>query len=142
MSRNAKRINRVLWTTQALLALLFLFAGGMKLVLPLAALQQGPIALPGAFLKFIGVAECLGALGLVLPGLFRIHLKLTAFAAAGLVVIMAGASTLTALTTGWPSALVPLTAGALALVVCLARGGRALTLGRVAVVAATLPRAA
>jgi uncharacterized membrane protein YphA (DoxX/SURF4 family) len=56
-----------LWTLQALLAALFLFAGGMKLVSPIAALTQ-QVALPGPFLRFIGLAEVLGALGLILPG--------------------------------------------------------------------------
>src|SRR5215472_7107025 len=45
-----------LWTVQVLLALVFLFAGGLKLVLPIEMLK-GPIALPGAFLRFLGTAE-------------------------------------------------------------------------------------
>ena len=88
--------NLLLWTVQTVLALLFLFAGGVKLVLPLEALQQGPIVLPGLFLRFIGVAEVLGGLGLVLPGLFRIHRELTPIAAGGLIIIMTGATVLTA----------------------------------------------
>jgi uncharacterized membrane protein YphA (DoxX/SURF4 family) len=59
-----------LWVVQVALAALFLFAGGMKLVLPLEKMA-GPPALPGALLRFIGVAEVCGALGLVLPGLLR-----------------------------------------------------------------------
>ena len=47
-----------LWVVQGLLALLFLFAGGMKLVLPLEALQD-PVALPGLFLRCIGVDEAI-----------------------------------------------------------------------------------
>ena len=54
--------------------------------------MTGPVALPGWFLRFIGVAEVLGALGLVLPGLLRIRPGLTAVAAAGLVIIMMGAT--------------------------------------------------
>jgi hypothetical protein len=38
----------------------------MKLILPLEMLS-GPIAQPGLFLRFIGVAETLGAIGLILP---------------------------------------------------------------------------
>src|SRR6266568_5417333 len=83
-----------LWVVQGLLALLFLFAGGMKLVLPLEALQD-PVALPGLFLRCIGVAEVLGALGLILPGLLRIRPGLTPLAAAGLVIIMIGATVIT-----------------------------------------------
>jgi len=84
----------LLWTIQILLAGLFLFAGGVKLVLPLDQLA-GPITLPGWFLRFLGVAEVLGALGLILPGLFRTKRELTPLAAWGLVVIMIGATSLT-----------------------------------------------
>jgi hypothetical protein len=84
----------VLWVVQALLALLFLFAGGVKLVLPLEELK-GPVPMPGAFIRFIGVCEVLGGLGLVLPGLLRIRPGLTPVAAAGLVIIMIGATVVT-----------------------------------------------
>jgi hypothetical protein len=83
----------LLWTIQILLAALFLFAGGMKLVLPLDQMQ-GPISLPLWFLRFIGTCEVLGALGLILPGVFRIKPGLTPLAAAGLVIIMIGATIL------------------------------------------------
>ena len=80
-----------LWIVQGLLALIFLFAGGMKLVLPLDQMA-GPVALPGWFLRFLGVAEVLGAIGLILPGLLSIRPGLTPLAAAGLVIIMIGAT--------------------------------------------------
>ena len=83
-----------LWIVQGLLAALFLFAGGMKLVLPLEKLT-GPVSLPGLFIRFIGVAEVLGALGLILPGLLRIRPGLAPLAAAGLVIIMIGATVVT-----------------------------------------------
>ena len=76
-----------LWILQGLLAALFLFAGVMKLVMPIEAMA-GPVAIsPGAFLRFIGVAETLGAVGLVVPWLFRIKPGLTPLAAGGLVII-------------------------------------------------------
>src|SRR5256886_1934834 len=84
----------VLWTIQALLAALFLFAGGMKFVLPIAEMTK-QMPLPGFFLRFIGVAEVAGALGLILPGLLRIRPELTPLAAAGLVIIMIGATVIT-----------------------------------------------
>lgn len=89
----------VLWVVQVLLALLFLFAGGMKLVLPLEQLAgpPGSVVLPGAFVRFIGVVELLGGLGLVLPGLLRIRPGLTPLAAAGLVIVMIGAVVITVL---------------------------------------------
>jgi uncharacterized membrane protein YphA (DoxX/SURF4 family) len=130
MSRNSKKINILLWTVQILLALLFVFAGVMKFVLPASVLQQGPIVLPLAFLKFIGVCELLGGLGLVLPGLFRIHRELTPLAAAGLVTIMAGATTITVIGMGVLPAITPFVVGILATVVCLARGGARWQLGR------------
>ena len=84
-------MNVALWIVQGLLAALFLFAGGAKLVMSLDQMA-GPVALPGWFLRFIGVAEVLGALGLILPGLLRIRPGLTPLAAAGLVIIMMGAT--------------------------------------------------
>ncbi|APR86793.1 putative integral membrane protein [Minicystis rosea] len=107
-STPSKKKNALLWTLQALLALLFLFAGGTKLILPMAALTaQSP--LPGAFLRFIGVAEVLGALGLVLPGMLRIQQVLTPLAAGGLAVIMIGATILCA--SEGPAALFPFVVG-------------------------------
>jgi hypothetical protein len=84
-------MNVALWIVQSLLAALFLFAGGAKLVMSLDQMA-GPVALPGWFLRFIGVAEVLGALGLILPGLLRIRPGLTSLAAVGLVIIMIGAT--------------------------------------------------
>ena len=67
------RLNTLLWVIQGVLAALFLFAGGVKLVLPVEAMQQGPVPLPEPFLRFIGVAEVCGALGLILPWALRIR---------------------------------------------------------------------
>ena len=72
-------MSTALWIVQGLLAALFLFAGVMKLILPLEKMT-GPVTLPGPFLRFIGVAEVLGALGLILPGLLRIRPGLTPLA--------------------------------------------------------------
>src|SRR5437867_1639669 len=89
--QNSRKAGVALWVVQGLLAALFLFAGGMKLVAP-AAMLQGPVPLPELFIRFIGVAEVSGALGLILPGLLRIRPSLTLFAAVGLVTIMSGAN--------------------------------------------------
>src|SRR6266446_3268902 len=83
-----------LWIVQGLLAAVFLLSGGTKLVLPIEKLS-GPVALPAWFLRFIGVAEVLGAVGLILPGLLRIRPGLKPLAAAGLVIIMIGATGIT-----------------------------------------------
>ena len=110
----------LLWTVQGLLALLFLFAGGMKLVLPVEQMTQD-LAFPGLFLRFIGVCEVLGALGLVLPGLTRIRPGLTSLAAAGLVLIMVGATASTLAIGGGAGALFPAAVGMLAAVVAYGR---------------------
>ena len=112
-----------LWIAQGVLAALFLFAGGMKLVLPAAALAAQS-HLPGVFMKFIGLAETLGALGLVLPGIFHIRERLTPLAAAGLVIIMAGAVVITIAQGQGPAALVPALVGVLAAYVARGRAAR------------------
>ena len=106
------RSNVLLWIVQGLLAALFLFAGGAKLVLPPEAMA-GPIPLPTPFLRFLGVAEVLGAIGLILPGLLRIRTGLTPLAAAGLVIIMIGATVITAMGGAVAPALFPLAVGLL-----------------------------
>ena len=91
-TKSLKNRNRALWTVQILVALLFLFAGATKFIMPAEKMQQGPVVFPMAFLYFIGVCEVLGGLGLVLPGLTHIRTSLTPLAAAGLTIIMVGAT--------------------------------------------------
>jgi uncharacterized membrane protein YphA (DoxX/SURF4 family) len=118
-------MNVVFWIIQVLLALLFLFAGGTKLVLALDVLTSmgspNQVHLPGLLLRFIGVCEVLGALGLILPGLLRIRPGLTPLAAAGLVIIMIGATVLTLPSRNVASALMSLVAGILAASVAYGR---------------------
>ena len=114
------RRNVTLWIIQGLLAALFLFAGVMKLILPIEAMA-GPVELPGAFLRFIGVVELLGGVGLVLPWLLRIRPELTPLAGAGLVVVMAGATVITAMGGSVAGAAVPLVVGLLAATVAFGR---------------------
>jgi hypothetical protein len=110
----------VLWIVQGLLAVLFLSTGGMKLVLPLDKLA-GPIQLPGLFVRFIGVAEVLGAIGLILPSLLRIRPGLTPLAACGLVIIMIGATALTLAAGALGPAIFSLVVGLLAAFVAYGR---------------------
>ena len=114
-------MNRVLWIVQALLALLFLFAGGVKLVMPIERLTAD-VPLPGWFVRFIAVAEVLGALGLILPGLLRIRPGLIPLAAAGLAIIMIGATAISLATGPVAMALIPLAVGLLAAFVAYGRG--------------------
>jgi hypothetical protein len=86
-------MNRALWIVQGLLAALFMFGGVAKLTMPLDELAA-MMSLPAAFIVFISVAEIAGSLGLILPGLLRIKVGLTPLAAAGLVIIMIGATSL------------------------------------------------
>ena len=109
-----------LWIVQGLLAALFIFAGVMKLVLPLEQLK-GPVELAGWFLRFIGVAETLGGLGLILPGLLRIATWLTPLAALGLVIIMVGAVAITLQTGEVMNTAIPLVVGLLAVFVAYGR---------------------
>ena len=122
MSRIIRK-SGLLWSVQTLLALLFLFAGVSKFVMPPEVMQQGPIVLPLAFIRFIGVCEVAGALGLLLPGLFRIRRELTPIAAVGLVIIMSGATTITIEGGAVGGAAVPLVVGILAAVVAYGRAG-------------------
>jgi uncharacterized membrane protein YphA (DoxX/SURF4 family) len=92
----------------------------MKLVLPLEQMT-GPIPVPGFFLRFIGVAEVLGAIGLILPGLLRIRPGLTPLAAAGLVIIMLGATVLGVASGSVAMTLIPLGVGVLAAFVAYGR---------------------
>jgi hypothetical protein len=113
-------MNRVLWIVQALLAIAFLVIGGSKLMLPDEALTaQFPF--PALFVRFIGVCEVLAAFGMVLPGLLRIRPVLTPLAAAGLVIILSGATVTTLAIGAGTMALFPLALGLLAAFVAYGR---------------------
>jgi DoxX-like protein len=118
-TNRSNKAGAVLWTIQGLLAALFLFAGGMKLAMPTAVLEA-QAHMSGAFLKFIGLCEVLGALGLILPGILRIRPGLTPLAASGLAIIMIGA-TVISLPGGAAAVLVPFVTGVLATAVALGR---------------------
>jgi uncharacterized membrane protein YphA (DoxX/SURF4 family) len=119
-SRSSNKTGIALWVVQSLLAALFLFAGSMKFIMPVAVMTK-QIPFPGWFLHFIGAAEILGALGLVLPGLLRIKTGLTPLAAAGLVVIMIGATVTTLFTPAPAGAVGPFVIGLLAAFVTYGR---------------------
>ena len=114
-------MNRLLWGLQFVLAAVFLFSGAFKLLAPIDVVQQ-QLPLPGAFIRFIGSAETLGAIGLLLPSLLRIQPTLTPLAAGGLVLLMCGATILTPSFVGaLAPALLPLVLGVLAALVAYGR---------------------
>ena len=113
-------MNVVLWIIQVLLALLFLFGGGVKLVLPIEEMTK-QMAMPGLFLRFLGVVEVLGGLGLILPGLLHIKTWLTPLAAAGLVIIMIGATVISLRIGPVGPAMFPLLTGLLSALVAYGR---------------------
>jgi DoxX-like family len=110
-----RKLGALLWIVQAVLALLFLFTGSMKLLMP-AELLAAQAPLPIEVVRFLGACEVAGALGLILPGLLRIRPALTPLAAAGLVALMIGATVLTPLLIGGDlvMTMLPLVVGLLA----------------------------
>lgn len=118
-------MNVTLWFVQGLLALVFLFAGGMKFMMSPDAMAAGT-PFPGVFYQFIGLCEVLGAFGLILPSLLKIKPGLTPLAAAGLTIIMLGATVLTAIGMGGEgvppaTAVIPLVIGLLSAFVAYGR---------------------
>ena len=109
-----------LWIVQVVLALLYLWAGGYKLVAPIESMTADMPTMPGWFLRFIGLCEFLGGLGLILPGLLRRWTFLTPLAALGLVIIMIGATVITIALGGGAMTLMPF--GALVLAAFVAYG--------------------
>jgi DoxX-like family len=113
-------VKYALWIAQVLLALAFVSAGAMKLITPDAILTAW-YPFPAQFIRFIGVCELLGAVGLILPGLLRVREQLTPLAAAGLASIMAGAVATTLAIGGGTAAAMPLVLGLLAVFVAYGR---------------------
>ncbi len=87
-------MNIVLWMLQVLLAAAFLAHGLFMIAPPAAMVEMINAQLGQAFRLFIGGAEVLAAIGLILPGLTRILPGLIALAAAGLMIVTASATVL------------------------------------------------
>jgi putative oxidoreductase len=86
--RSSKGLHIALWVAQVLLFLAFLFFGGFKLVTSTEQLLKYDATQSIPLTRFIGVAEVLGALGVLLPAATRIRPGLTPLAALGLFTIM------------------------------------------------------
>ena len=83
-----------LWVGQALLALMFLYAGSLKTFVPIDELSK---VMPFAgenpvLIRFIGIAELAGGIGVLLPAALRILPQLTIVSAVGFAIIMILAS--------------------------------------------------
>jgi uncharacterized membrane protein YphA (DoxX/SURF4 family) len=115
-------MSRLLWILQFLLAAVFLLSATFKLLAPIDAIQA-QLPLPELYIRAIGTVELLGALGLVLPALLRIRPSLTPLAAAGLVLLMTGATLLSPSFTGGElaSSILPLSLGILCALVAYGR---------------------
>lgn len=105
---SSKALTIVLWIVQVLLAAMFLMAGGSKIAMNYAdmvkmATENHGVVIPEALLRFIGISEVAGALGLLLPAGTRIMPILTPWAAVGLATIMVLASALHASRGEWSS---------------------------------------
>ncbi len=118
-------MNIALWIIQILVSATFSLRGWNEVGSAARCVDEDgvaePIPLPGLLIRFIGVCEVLGALGLILPGLLRIRPGLTPLAAVGLVIIMIGATAFTAAGDGFAMALPPLVVGVLAAFVAYGR---------------------
>lgn len=87
---STKGLNIALWIVQFLLAALYLMAGSTKLFQPIEELVKTlpwVTEMPAGLVRFIGLSELLGGIGLVVPALLRIQPRLTPLAATGLVAV-------------------------------------------------------
>ena len=91
---SSRRLRIALWSLQTLLALIFVMTGAMKLLTP-ADIMEAQTPLPIVVVRFIGLCEVAGALGMILPGLLRIRPSLTPLAAFCLFALMICATILT-----------------------------------------------
>lgn len=89
--KQSKTLTVALWVAQILLAIMFSLVGAMKAFMPLDQISKTMLwvpSVPAALVRFIGVAELVGVLGLILPAATRIQPKLTPLAALGLAIIV------------------------------------------------------
>jgi putative oxidoreductase len=122
-----KRWNILLWTAQVILGGMFLMAGIMKATTPIQelALKMPWINDSGELVRFIGIAEIAGALGLLLPSLLRIKPALTPLAAVGIVIIMVLASILHLTRGEYPAIGINFVLGAVAALIAYGRTKKA-----------------
>jgi uncharacterized membrane protein YphA (DoxX/SURF4 family) len=98
-------MNILLWVLQILLAAAFFAHGWLFLFPPAEMIELMNSTIGPAFRLFIGVAEVLAAIGLTLPGITRIQPWVVPCAAAGLMIVMIGATILHVMRAEYTSAL-------------------------------------
>jgi uncharacterized membrane protein YphA (DoxX/SURF4 family) len=84
-------LHRGLWAAQIFLGLAFFAAGSWKTTTPLPDLEKAlpwVATSPSALVRFIGISELLGGIGLILPSALRILPRLTPLAGALLALVM------------------------------------------------------
>ncbi|HEY1587446.1 MAG TPA: DoxX family protein [Polyangia bacterium] len=116
-------MNLALWIVQVLVGAAFVFAGLFKVTKPIPELAQRMkwvAALPG-LVRFIGVSELAGGIGLVVPWAMHIAPILTPIAAAALVVVMILAAGFHIKRQEWPETVPSLVLGALSAFVAWGR---------------------
>jgi putative oxidoreductase len=126
--RPSKALHLGLWVVQGLLGAMFLAVGAMKATQPIAVLVDTlgwPAAVPAALVRVIGVAELLGALGLILPAATRVKPMLTPLAGVGLAMAMLLAAVLHASRGELGALPIPLVLGGLAAFVAWGRAAKA-----------------
>ena len=88
---NGQLLNVSLWVAQALVFAALCLGGVMKLTMPVGRLSNlfawtGQVPVP--FLRFIGVVDLAGGVGILLPELTRVSPQLTVWAALGCALLM------------------------------------------------------
>ncbi len=89
--KNNKAMNIALWVVQVLLGLIFLMAGATKSFQSIEVMAESlpwVTSVPAGLVRFIGISELLGGIGLLLPSILRIKPHLTVWAAIGLTIVM------------------------------------------------------
>lgn len=122
------RLHLLLWVVQLLLGLAFASAGWMKTMQPIAELAAAmgwPGEMPAGVVRFIGISELLGGIGLILPAATRILPWLTPLAGAGLAVVMLLAALFHVMRAEWTGLPINIVLGALAVFVAWGRSKKA-----------------
>lgn len=91
IQKKNKKLHITLWILQVLLALMYLNAGFLKAFRPIEEIAPQIFWVTGVpewLVRFIGISELLGGLGLILPAALKIHPQLTTLAAAGIATVM------------------------------------------------------